>query len=542
MVGQSFFQQLPDALQALPPSLLESAEHLGNQAASALLSNKEAAKQPAALLRMLLSAARRWELQQRSQQESIAQDIPSPLRSRLQTHAHLGLIERAQRYLATCSETATEETWGAIFDLWDACLKIAWRDANLAVEAKDCDHPRLSHFADLVGQQGTCSEIPAHRWLAIRRGQQEQVLQLRFKWPEASLVEQVQLYRPTLKAPDHRQDESILQELVTDALPNALEQRLQEQAQEHSALQAQKELHRLLTASPLLQAPLASISLSREDRPIGLIVVDGQGQLIHKETFPPNPQTPQRIKLLLQGIAPAAIALPVRAPANQRLQEIASALHPLAPCHRVREAGLSTARQPWMEGAHPLSRELANARAQAERLQDPFKAWSRLDPLQLGLAEYPEQLDTSLLQQALLDEKQLAKHALTYDTAEAETTTQAGFSLQSTLNPFVRTLEDLRPGMTLQGVISHTTDFGAFVQLGLPEEGMIHISELADRFVKHPNEIVQSGQHLRVRVLSVEPEKGRISLSLRTPRPNAPKPVQQRKADSLKKLEQLFKK
>lgn len=95
--------------------------------------------------------------------------------------------------------------------------------------------------------------------------------------------------------------------------------------------------------------------------------------------------------------------------------------------------------------------------------------------------------------------------------------------------------------MTL-GVVSHTTDFRRIVQLGLPEEGVIHVSELADRFIKHPNEVVQSGQRLRVRVLSVEPDKARISLTLKPPKPNAPATAKQRKADSLKKLEQLFKK
>ncbi len=542
MTTQHFLSTLPDALRQLPAPLLEQAERLQEQAANALLKHPDAARQPAALLRMLLCAARRWSALQQLQQNQAALALSEDLKTRITERAHLGLIERLQRYFSANPQTENVTAWTAAFDLWDACNKIAWRDAQLSVEARDTQHPRLAHFADLIGAQGPCHEVPAHRWLAIRRGQQEGVLALRFKWPEPSLLEQVQLYRKSLNAPETRSDASLLQELVFDALPIALEQQLQESAQQHTTLQSQKELHRLLTAAPLTQSPLASLSLSREDRPIALIVLDGQAALIHSATFPINAQTPQRLKTLLQGIAPAAIALPVRAPAIQTLNEIASSLHGIAPIHRVREAALSTARQHWTDPPHNLPREIANARAQAERLQDPFKAWDRIEPLQIGLAEYTEQIDTARLEQALLDEKQLARHALTYNTAEEETPERASFSLQGALNPLVRSIADLRPGMTLQGVVSHTTDFGAFVQLGLPEEGMIHVSELADRFIKHPNEVVQSGQHLRVRVLSVEPDKARISLTLKTPKPNAPAPAKQRKADSLKKLEQLFKK
>ncbi len=542
MTTQRFLSTLSDALRVLPAALLEQAEHLQDQAASALLKHPDAARQPAALLRMLLHSARRWHTIRQLQQSDEAIGLSEDLRERVLDPTHLGLIERIQRYFAMHPPTESDVAWGAAFDLWDACRKIAWRDAQLSVEARDAQHPRFAHFAELVGAQGSCEEVPAHRWLAIRRGQQEGILSLHFKWPDASLLEQAKLYRAPLNAPDTRSDASLLQEIVLDALPIALEQQLQESAQEHTTLQAQKELHRLLTAASLVAAPLASLSLSREDRPIALIVLDGQGTMIHSETFPITPQTPQRLKTLLQGIAPAAIALPVRAPAIQVLNEITSTLHGIAPIHRVREAALSTARQHWMDAPHKLPREIANARAQAERLQDPFKAWDRIEPLQIGLAEYTEQIDTQRLEQALHDEKQLARHALTYDTADEDAPERASFSLQGSLNPLVRSIADLRPGMTLQGVVSHTTDFGAFVQIGLPEEGMIHVSELADRFIKHPNEVVQSGQHLRVRVLSVDADKARISLTLKTPKPNAPAPAKQRKADSLKKLEQLFKK
>lgn len=82
-------------------------------------------------------------------------------------------------------------------------------------------------------------------------------------------------------------------------------------------------------------------------------------------------------------------------------------------------------------------------------------------------------------------------------------------------------LEDLRPGMILPGTVRNVIDFGAFVDIGVKQDGLVHISELADRFVKHPTEVVAVGDQVQVRVLEVDLERKRIALSLRTPRENS---------------------
>ena len=86
----------------------------------------------------------------------------------------------------------------------------------------------------------------------------------------------------------------------------------------------------------------------------------------------------------------------------------------------------------------------------------------------------------------------------------------------------VQSVADLKEGMILEGVVSNVTNFGAFVDIGLEQDGLAHISELADRFVRLPHEVVQVGQVVSVRVLSVDGEKKRLSLSMREPRPERP--------------------
>lgn len=78
----------------------------------------------------------------------------------------------------------------------------------------------------------------------------------------------------------------------------------------------------------------------------------------------------------------------------------------------------------------------------------------------------------------------------------------------------VRTLDDLRPGMILPGIINNITAFGCFVDIGIKESGLVHISQLRDGFVKDVNDVVKLHQHVQVKVLEVDPARKRIQLSM----------------------------
>ena len=79
----------------------------------------------------------------------------------------------------------------------------------------------------------------------------------------------------------------------------------------------------------------------------------------------------------------------------------------------------------------------------------------------------------------------------------------------------IKSIEDLKVGMILPGVVKNVTRFGAFVDIGIKENGLVHISEMADRYVSDPNQIVHVHQHVRVKVISIDLERKRIGLSLR---------------------------
>ena len=79
----------------------------------------------------------------------------------------------------------------------------------------------------------------------------------------------------------------------------------------------------------------------------------------------------------------------------------------------------------------------------------------------------------------------------------------------------VMTLGQLKSGMEIVGTVRNVCDFGAFVDIGVHEDGLVHISQLSDKFVKHPSDIVSVGDVVKTVVLSVDTDRKRISLSMR---------------------------
>ena len=89
----------------------------------------------------------------------------------------------------------------------------------------------------------------------------------------------------------------------------------------------------------------------------------------------------------------------------------------------------------------------------------------------------------------------------------------------------VREIADVQPGMILEGVVTNVTKFGAFVDIGVHQDGLVHISELSNRFIKDPSEAVKTGQIVKVKVLTVDLKAKRIALSIKQLSAPAVKPV-----------------
>jgi uncharacterized protein len=79
----------------------------------------------------------------------------------------------------------------------------------------------------------------------------------------------------------------------------------------------------------------------------------------------------------------------------------------------------------------------------------------------------------------------------------------------------LKEISDLQPGMILEGTVTNVTNFGAFVDVGVHQDGLVHVSELSNRFIKDPNDAVKVGQIVKVKVLAADAKAKRIALSIK---------------------------
>ena len=86
---------------------------------------------------------------------------------------------------------------------------------------------------------------------------------------------------------------------------------------------------------------------------------------------------------------------------------------------------------------------------------------------------------------------------------------------QPVLRDRVIEIGDLEPGMIMKGTVRNVIDFGAFVDIGVHQDGLVHISQISDRFIKHPSEVLSVGDIVDVKILSVDPAKKRIGLTMK---------------------------
>ena len=103
----------------------------------------------------------------------------------------------------------------------------------------------------------------------------------------------------------------------------------------------------------------------------------------------------------------------------------------------------------------------------------------------------------------------------------------------ASFNEAVREISDVQPDMVLEGVVTNVTKFGAFVDIGVHQDGLVHISELSNRYIQDASEVVKAGQIVKVKVLSVDPKNKRIALSIKAlqgPSERAPRPPQKPQA------------
>ncbi len=364
------------------------------------------------------------------------------------------------------------------------------------------------------------ADVPPARWLAWRRMERAGDMTITLKLPEEAAQALLHAGQST------GLPEAALKEATRTGLWRTLDGTAQRRAEDEACAAYVG----LLSAAPLDLSPLGAIYIGSQRGPLGAVVVDQNGSLLEAQSFPSNHDM-ARVLEWATATGATGWVVPTSAADARRLARVRMALP--GTLQQVKPAGIGLALECLEEEATLFGRprEILKAVVLARRALKPHVEWSRLDPLELGLAEYQNDLDLQSLSAALEAVRALAPRGqLTATRARVE----------RRLNPMLRNLSDLRPGMEIDVQITNLTSFGAFATFGLDVEGLIHISELADSRVNSPSEVVRIGQQLRARVIQVESDRRRVSLTLRSG-PTRPRQAQGAKADALAKLNDLFK-
>ncbi|MBU1238249.1 S1 RNA-binding domain-containing protein [Myxococcota bacterium] len=418
------------------------------------------------------------------------------------------------------------------------CLAISWKHCVVRAAGLNPGAPVAQNVAELVGNQGELAEISPHRWFALRRARQESRIEIFFELPQRDVAQHLALYSSDFqKLPGSGELPSLYESVIAPGLQRALVLRKDMDAAEAIYESARFNYRTLLTGNPVESGPVLGVYVGHDKGRIGVVWGNKSGALQKTMSLDPREDLRSKLSEALEAYPVTHAILPQRAVAMDTLEALSRFLGGHCAVTRIREAAMTEARDKWMGPPHGFSSEIAGAAALLNRALFPLTEWGRVDPLSLGLAEYPEFLQADLFRAIMADERFYCSKLL----KERNHRMGAEGNDSRSLNA-VSAFSHLQEGMSLAGIVTNITDYGAFVSLGIKEEGLIHVSELADTYVKHPSEIVTLGQRVVVRVLSLDAAARRISLSMRDPRRPRPRTAAAKKAMAMKGLEDLFKK
>ncbi len=396
-------------------------------------------------------------------------------------------------------------------ELWRSLIDLSFQEGAVRVELEDAEHPEAEELSAHVSSRTGLSELPGHRWLGARRGQRAGALAVKLELPGDSLLELCEARLAELgPLAEKRGAASVFEELAGDHLESTLLSRLDARAEREAIATARAAYVGLLSTPPLEEEPVLAIHVGSCGAPLGIAVVAKSGELLDSESCPPEEDAAAAVREVLERHEVPVAVLPASSPDLERLRLVESALGDV-PSERISPAALREAR-----GKQSLPPEIASALVLARRALRPSREWGRIEPASLGLGEYSRDLDPELLSEMLHEARQLTswdRHRRRRSPPAQQAA--AGSRRRTPLNPLVKSIRDLKPGMSVDGVVTNLTRFGAFVNIGLSPEAMIHVSQLADEFVEEPAQVVRVGQQVKALVIEVVPEKNRIALSLK---------------------------
>ncbi len=486
---------------------------------------------------------------------------------------------------ADLAPSATAAELREIAAAWDACFSLAWRGASVrAVPAGGFSEQDVAdRYTEAIGKPVSPDAMPARRWPAIRRGEREGAIDISMDLPLAAMEEWVREAAPRFgRAAEERPAGEILRAVVLVELPEAVFRQMDELAEREAMEAAGRAYAALFKIPPVRAARLAAVFFGRGPRPVSWAIVGDDGAPIASgaetgragdgvEAGGQDDGDGWAAALIerLREAGAEALVLPNSSQPHERLDAVLGAATGRLPVTRVPTIAIREGKASLDGPEAELPSGQACAVVLARRALDPVRSFASVDPVSLCDPEYRDGLDPARVGSHLLVARALAgieaERAAAARSAQAAARPQPHESGQKaspsgtaqpsggqdaagplhSLTMTVASIDDVRPGMRLTGVVTKLTTFGAFVGIGLRQDGLIHLSEMSDEHVTDPSKLLKTGQQVHVRVVSVDRSRNRISLSMRTESARPPRreaKSERPRSAALRELDKLFKK
>ena len=364
------------------------------------------------------------------------------------------------------------------------------------------DTEEAQKFADYFDFSEPLRRCNSHRLLAMRRGEAQGILRVSITIDGeeciARLTRQFVRGQGVCQTLVSQAVEDSFKRLINPSIENEFATLSKERADEEAIKVFSENLRQLLLSPPLGQKRVLALDPGFVNG-CKIACLDEQGNLLHHEIIYPHPprnqvrQATEALQRMIRTYKIEAIAIGNGTASRESKEFVGNSLTPLtpSPSERGREASPDPSEG---RGVPMRTREDKDSLALPQNLSEVSASLSPLPSEGSGGAPTLRDILTEL---------------------EKPGRDPRGEVEVFEFDKNVHTLNDLIVGMELPGIVTNITNFGAFVDIGVHQDGLVHISQLSDRFITDPTQVVRLHQHVRVRVVEVDMRRKRIALSMK---------------------------
>ena len=450
----------------------------------------------------------------------------------------------------------------AALEVWTGALNLSTKKGTLKAALLGRNLPE--YLESVVEKALDIFSITRDVWYALKRGETGGLIRLEFEYPVSSIATHLDAVKGRMGVTGTRMSTEELQRiLVSEALPGALRTFLDNRMREETYKEVSVSYLEVLKVPPVKAQRLGAFNPDSVAGTCGLVVLNEKGKSLAHAVLPLTGDWCERARVFFVEQKTAYVVIPsFMMEYNAILDEFREKEGGFLVFMPVRSDGISEAVELLEKSGEATPGPSAGAIILGRRFMFPSREWSLIDPIAALGNEVPDDVSEDELRVYLLEQRGLIQMDAGLDRIPPRVLPVAhsgGLLAAGKLNPQITHFEDVKMGMVLTGIIINITKFGAFINIGLSQEALVHVSELSDDFVSDPFEVVSLGQQVKATVVAIDTDKNRISLSLRT----NPKPIEPRKprlddrrkpmrddryqstasrSQALKDLENLFKK